>query len=116
MDLIVRHLDAGGTPVVSVAGEVDLATVPRLRDALVLAAIDHPGERVAMDLDGVTMLDSTGLGVLVGALRRITAAGGDLVIVCSAPRLLDLLAQCRLDRIFEIRPSVADVASGTGRV
>jgi anti-sigma B factor antagonist len=115
MDLIVRHLDSGGMPLVSVAGEVDLATVPRLRDALVVAAIDHPGQRVAVDLDGVTMLDSTGLGVLVGALRRITAAGGDLVIVCSTPRLLELLAQCRLDRVFEIRPTVADVTSRIGR-
>jgi anti-sigma B factor antagonist len=115
MDLIVRHFESAGVPVVSVAGELDLATAPRLRDALVLAAIDHPGQRIAVDLDGVTMLDSAGLGVLVGALRRLTASGGDLVVVCSTPRLLDLLAQCRLDRVFEIRPRLADVTGGIRR-
>ena len=112
MDIIVRHLQSAGVPVVSVAGEVDLATAPRLRDALVVAAIDHPGERIAVDIDGVTMLDSVGLGVLVGALRRITAAGGDLVVVCSTPRLLEVLAQCRLDRVFEIRSNLADLTGG----
>src|SRR4051812_6578727 len=116
MDLIVRHLESGGVPVVSIAGEVDLATAPRLRDALLQAAVEHPGERVAIDLDGVSMLDSAGLGVLVGALRRVTATGGDLVIVCSAPRLLELLAQCRLDRVFEIRSRLADVTDGTRHV
>ena len=115
MDLIVRHLESAGVPVVSVTGEVDLATVPRLRDALAVAAIDHPGQRVAVDLDGVTMLDSAGLGVPVGALRRMTASGGDLVVVCSTRRLLDLLAQCRLDRVFEIRASLADVTGGMRR-
>jgi anti-sigma B factor antagonist len=115
MDLIVRHLDTGGVPVVSLSGEVDMATSPRLRDALVQVATIHPGQRIAVDLDGVAFLDSTGLGVLVGGLRRIVAAGGDLLLVCSTPRLLDLLTQCRLDRVFEIHASVADIAGAVPR-
>ena len=105
MDLVLRHLDHGGVPVLSLAGEVDLATVPRLRDALVQAGHDHPGQRVVVDLDGVAFLDSTGLGVLVGGLRRIGAAGGDLLLVCSTPRLLDLLTQCRLDGCSRSMPA-----------
>jgi anti-sigma B factor antagonist len=61
------------------------------------------------------MLDSSGLGVLVGALRRMTVAGGDLVVVCSSPRVLELFVQCRLDRVFEIRSSLADLSTGTRR-
>jgi anti-sigma B factor antagonist len=55
-----------------------------------------------------------GLGVLVGGLRRMRAGGGDLVLVCSTPRLLDVLALVRLDRVFEIFPTVGAV-TGAGQ-
>jgi anti-sigma B factor antagonist len=115
MDLVVRHLDLGGVPVVSFAGELDLASVPLARDALVRSAAEHPGQTLVVDLDGVAFLDSMGLGVLVGGLRRLRAGGGDLALVCSTPRLLDILAQARLERIFEIYPNVAAVTGASQR-
>lgn len=115
MDLVVQHLDHGGVPVLSLAGEVDLATVPLLRDALVRSAAEHPGATLAVDLDGVAFLDSMGLGVLVGGLRRFRRSGGDVVLVCSTPRLLDVLAQCRLDRVFEIHSNLSSVAGAIRR-
>jgi anti-sigma B factor antagonist len=111
MDLVLRQLDGRDAPVLSIAGELDLATAPQLRDALVRMASEQPGATIVLDLDGVAFIDSLGLGVLVGGLRRIKGTGGDLVLVCTAPRLLDVLAQCRLDRVFEIYQTVAD-ASG----
>jgi anti-sigma B factor antagonist len=110
MDLVVRQLDSGGVPGLSVAGEVDMATAPRLRDALVQLAADHPGATAVVDLDGVSFLDSLGLGVLVGGLRRMGTTGGDLTLVCTNRRLLELLKLCRLDRVFEIHASVAAAA------
>ncbi|HKA02899.1 MAG TPA: STAS domain-containing protein [Acidimicrobiales bacterium] len=110
MDLVVRQLDTGDVPGLSVAGEVDMATAPRLHDALVQLAAEHPGARVVIDLDGVAFLDSLGLGVLLGGLRRMRTTGGDLALVCTNPRLLEVLASCRLDRVFEIYASVADAA------
>jgi anti-sigma B factor antagonist len=107
MDLVLRQLDDGPVPVLSVAGEVDMATAPRLRDAFVQLAADHPGVTAVVDLDGVALLDSVGLGVLVGGLRRMRTTGGDLSLVCSSPRLVDLLRSCRLDRVFAIHPTVA---------
>ena len=115
MDLVVRHLDIDGAPVLSLDGDLDLVTAPRLRDALVRVAVDHPGQTVTVDLDGVSFLDSVGLGILVGGLRRIVAAGGDMVLICSTPRLLGLLALCRLDRVFEIRRRASDSSGVTGR-
>jgi anti-sigma B factor antagonist len=115
MDLVVRHLDHGGVPVVSFAGELDLASVPLARDALVRSAAEHPGQTLVVDLDGVAFLDSMGLGVLVGGLRRLRGGGGDLVLVCSTPRLLDILAQARLERVFEIYPNLAAVAGASQR-
>ena len=79
------------------------------------AAALHPGQTVVVDLDGVTFLDSIGLGVLVGGLRRVRAGGGDVVLVCSTPRLLDTLALVRLDRVFEIFPSIAAVTGACQR-
>jgi anti-sigma B factor antagonist len=114
MDLTLRQLDDGGVVGLSVAGELDLATVPRMRDALVQLAADHPATTVVVDLDGVAFIDSAGLGALVGGLRRIGATGGDLALVCTTPRVLDVLVQCRLDRVFEIHRTVAE-ASGAIR-
>ena len=114
MDLVVRQGEHGGLPVVSFAGALDLTTVPQARDALLRLATRHPGQTVVVDLDGVSFLDSMGLGVLVGGLRRVRAGGGDLVLVCSTPRLLELLALVRLDRVFEIVPNIA-AASGAGQ-
>ena len=112
MDLVVRQEDHGGVPVVSFAGELDLTTVPRARDALVQVATLHPGQTVVVDLDGVSFLDSVGLGVLVGGLRRLRTTDGDLVLVCTTPRLLDLFNLTRLDRVFEIYPTVAAIPTG----
>jgi len=109
MDLVVRQEDHAGIPVLSFAGELDLTTVPQARDALVRMSATHPGQTVVVDLDGVTFLDSIGLGVLVGGLRRVRAAGGDLLLVCSTPRLLDVFALIHLDRVFEIFPNVGAV-------
>jgi anti-sigma B factor antagonist len=114
MDLVVRQFYNGGVPVVSFTGELDLTTVPQARDALLQAATMHPGETVVVDLDGVSFLDSMGLGVLVGGLRRARGGGGDVVLVCSAPRILDLLALTRLDRVFATFPTVGAVA-GAGQ-
>jgi anti-sigma B factor antagonist len=115
MDIVVRQEVHGGVPVVSFVGELDLTTVPQARDALVQAATLHPGRAVAVDLDGVSFLDSMGLGVLVGGLRRLRAGGGDLVLVCSTRRLLDTLALVRLDRVFEIFPNVGAVTGASHR-
>ena len=85
MDLVVRQFDRGGVPGLSVAGEVDMATAPRLRDALVQLAAEYPGVTAVIDLDGVSFLDSLGLGVLVGGLRRMRTTGGDLALDCTSP-------------------------------
>ena len=60
-------------------------------------------------------LDSTGLGVLVGALKRLRAAGGTLGLVCAHERLLKIFRITALDRVFALFDTVeaATQASGT---
>jgi len=102
MDLVLVVSERDGVPVLAVHGEVDLATVPRLRNQLVALNASYPGVTLVVDLDGVTALDATGLGVLVGGLGQRRWAGGDLAVVCASEALRAHLALCRLDRVFEL--------------
>ncbi|MDQ1429696.1 MAG: anti-sigma factor antagonist [Actinomycetota bacterium] len=67
------HIERGGTatnPVVTVRGEIDVATSPRLRTELG-ALLGRGATEITLDFSGVTFVDSSGLGVLVGALKRL---------------------------------------------
>ena len=97
----------GGTPVVTLDGIVDLASIPALQDHLTRALHGHPDQTLAVDLDGVTALDDCGLGVLLGAATRARDAGGSLVLVCSAERLRTRLASTGLDRVVQVRSALA---------
>ena len=73
----------GSVAVLAAQGEVDVATAPVLRDAL-----DHvrpEAQTIVIDLAGVTFLDSTGLGVLIGARRRLLPAGIRMLVINAAP-------------------------------
>jgi len=107
MDLALVTSEHQGVPVLSVVGEVDLATIPRFRDALVRLASEHPGAAAVVDLDGVGVLDDTGLGVLLGAQRRLRAGGGELHVVASARRIVELLAATRLDTLLPIHATLS---------
>jgi anti-sigma B factor antagonist len=104
MDLICRHSVIADRPVLQVAGEIDLATVPTFRDHLTRIIGDHPGATVLVDLDGVTALDDTGMGMLLGAAGRAREQSGDLVLVTSDQRLLLRFTITGLDRAVRVQP------------
>ena len=106
MDLTCRLQLVGDAPVLAVAGVVDLATVPLLRDELLRSVHRHRGQIVVVDLDGVSVLDDTGLGILLGAAATARRDGGDIQIACSTPRLLDRFAVTGLDRAITVRPRI----------
>jgi anti-sigma B factor antagonist len=91
--------------VLEVGGEVDVYTAPRLRERLV-ELVEAGSRSVVVDLGRVEFLDSTGLGVLIGALKRLRAAGGDLALVCNHERLLKTFRITALDRVFTLYDSV----------
>jgi anti-sigma B factor antagonist len=93
--------------VVVVGGEVDVYTAPRLREAVV-SAIDSGSLRLVVDVDKVEFLDSTGVGVLVGALKKVRSGGGTLDIVCTQPRLLKIFEITGLDKVFGLHATVDD--------
>lgn len=107
MELSVSTRDEGPFSIVEVGGEVDVYTAPRLREAVV-TAIDGGNIRLIVDVERVDFLDSTGIGVLVGALKKVRAQGGTLDIVCTQPRLLKIFDITGLDKVFGLHTSVAE--------
>src|SRR5215211_5971734 len=112
MDLRAHHDVVGTLPVVALSGSVDLATVPQLSSALSRLLGDHPAGRVVVDLDGVDVLDDTGLGVLLGAAGRARQAGGELVVVVADERLRARFEATGFDRAVEVVDRLASVRRG----
>jgi anti-sigma B factor antagonist len=102
MEFKLASADLGdGVFTVSVAGEVDLATAPELKEALAeIAGAGATG--VLVDLSKATFIDSTTLGVLMGAVRRIRPAGGEVVIACHDTNIRKIFEITLLDRVFRI--------------
>jgi anti-sigma B factor antagonist len=105
MDLGLQVSERDGRVVLHVTGEIDVATAPRLRERTV--ALVAQGQRhLVIDLDGVDFLDSTGLGVLVGTLKRLRSQDGTLALVCSRPSILKVFEITELTKIFDMHPSI----------
>jgi anti-sigma B factor antagonist len=99
-----------GYVVVSVGGEIDVYTAPQLRERLI-ELIDQGYYRIVVDLSRVEFLDSTGLGVLVGGLKRSRGHDGDLALVCSHPRIMKVFEVTGLNKVFSIADSVEAVVA-----
>jgi anti-sigma B factor antagonist len=104
-----------GYIVVTVAGEVDIATVARLRERLSALAAD--GLPLVADLDQVSFIDATGLGALAGAARQAAAHGASLHVVCARPQTRRLFRVTGLDRQIPLARDLAEAlhALGAGR-
>lgn len=105
MELAVTTRTDGDFEIVEVGGEIDVYTAPRLREAIV-GAVDAGHTRLIIDVQKVDFLDSTGLGVLVGALKRVRADGGSLDIVCTQERILKIFQITGLDKVFGLHGSI----------
>jgi anti-sigma B factor antagonist len=102
-----------GTRVVALRGELDVATVGRLRAALAPIVDDPEARLVVVDLVEVTFIDSTGLMTLLNALRRLVRRDARLVLACSNPTVLRLFEATRTDATFEILPTREQALSGS---
>src|SRR5271156_6780483 len=95
----IDQRDHDGVPVIVVSGEIDLATAPELRTRIQRElAAGHP--RIIIDLLGVSFLDSTALGVMVGGLKQCRAAGGDLELLVAEARILKIFDITGLSEVF----------------
>ena len=108
MDLTLETRDVGGRTIVSVGGEIDVYTAPKLRDKITELVAAGTFD-IVIDMEAVEFLDSTGLGVLVGGLKKVRAHDGSLHLICNQDRLLKIFRITGLAKVFTIHES-ADAA------
>lgn len=97
--------------VIRPSGDLDVYTVGSLRDAIG-ALIDEDAAKVVVDLDAVPFMDSSGLGALMGGVRRLREAGGDLAISCTREQHLKLFSITGFGEGVSIAPTVEEAAQG----
>jgi anti-sigma B factor antagonist len=102
-DVLVSEHD--GWTVLAITGELDLATAPRLRQAAV-DVVAAGARRLVLDMRLTDFVDSIGLGVIVGLLKRLRSDDGELAIACDVPRVR---AVFELTRLVAIIPLADDV-------
>jgi len=105
VDLTLSTREAGGRAIVAVGGEIDVYTAPRLRDRITELVADGQ-HHLVIDLRSVEFLDSTGLGVLVGGLKKVRAHDGSLELVCNQERILKIFRITGLAKVFTIHESL----------
>lgn len=107
MDLTLATRDEGDRTIVEVGGEIDVYTAPKLREQLV-DLVNAGRYHLVVDMDAVEFLDSTGLGVLVGGLKRVRAHDGSLRLVCTQERILKIFRITGLTKVFPIHRTVTE--------
>lgn len=107
MDLKLDHYTEDDTEIVVVEGEIDVYTAPRLRE-LLIDLVNKGNFHLIVNMEKVEFLDSTGLGVLVGGLKRVRAHDGTLDLVCTQERILKIFRITGLTKVFGIHTSVRE--------
>ena len=99
------------THVVSVSGEIDLFTAPEFKQRMGKPIEDGIG-RLIVDLSATTFIDSSSLGVLIGAHRRLKQRNGSLVVVCDNDAIVKTFKITGLDGVFTLVRSLDDALEG----
>jgi anti-sigma B factor antagonist len=105
VDLKLGHYARDGIEVIDERGQIDIYTAPRLRE-LLINLVSKGSYQLVVNLDKVGFLDSTGLGVLVGGLRRVRAHDGSLDLVCTQQPILKIFRITGLTEVFGIYETV----------
>src|SRR2546427_7647961 len=111
MDLDVETGTVGDASLLSLRGEIDVYTAPRLRQALI-DLVEGGATDIVVDMERVDFLDSTGLGVLVGGLKRVKDREGSMKLVANQDRILKIFDITGLSKVFPMFGSL-DEALGS---
>jgi anti-sigma B factor antagonist len=88
--------------IVTISGEIDLYTAPRLHSELAAVLADGMPTRIVIDMSGVEFCDSTGMNVLLSLLRRVRERDGELEIASPKPAVRKILQVTGLDAVFTL--------------
>jgi anti-sigma B factor antagonist len=110
LDVQSRQVDNGVT-VVAPTGRLDVAGAPALKDAISEALKNGP-PRVVLDMEGISFVDSTGLGSVIAALKQIRSSQGDLRLAAPNQQVRVVLELTTLDRVFPYYSTVEEALTG----
>ena len=99
LDVVVERV--GGRSLIALNGEVDVYSAYKLRETI-KDLVEEGNYDIVVDLEKVAFLDSTGLGVLVGGLKRVRHHGGELGIICNHEKILRIFRITGLTKVFPI--------------
>ena len=102
-----------GWTVIEITGDLDMASAPALRQ-LILQQLSQGTRSLAVDLTTADFVDSSGLGVLVAALKRVRTHDGELAVVCPDPRLRRIFELTELVSVLGLRDAADDLPDTTG--
>jgi len=102
---------ANGVTVVAPTGRLDVAGAPALRDAIGDAVRNGPS-KVVIDMEGVSFVDSTGLGSVIAALKQIRSSQGELRLAAPNQQVRVVLELTTLDRVFPYYATVEEALTG----
>jgi anti-sigma B factor antagonist len=108
---IEDHRADNGAHIVAVTGEIDLFTAPEFKQRM-NQPIEEGVERLIVDLSGTTFIDSSSLGVLIGAHRRLKQRDGSLVVVCDNDAIVKTFKITGLDGVFTLARSLDEALNG----
>ncbi|MDZ7578574.1 MAG: STAS domain-containing protein [Candidatus Nanopelagicales bacterium] len=111
MEFGIETRDVGDQTIVAVTGELDVYTAPDF-EACLEELVKAGKTKLVIDLTGVSFLDSTGLGVMVKALKWVREAGGRLRVVADEDRIARVFRITGLDDVLALSPAL-DQALGT---
>jgi len=110
LDVQTRQVDGGAT-IVAPTGRLDVAGAPALKDAI-SEALKNGQPRVVLDMEGVSFVDSTGLGSVIAALKQIRSSQGDLRLAAPNQQVRVVLELTTLDRVFPYYSTVEEALTG----
>ena len=111
IDIGVESRTAGQWTVLDVEGEVDVFTAPKLREKII-ALLDGGSDHLVVNLEKVLFMDSTGLGVLVGGLKRVKEKNGELALAGAQGTVLRVLSVTGLNAVFPMHDTVDQATKG----
>jgi len=101
MDIKIINKEIKGGYILSVQGEIDVYTSPKVKESI-NSLIEQSVYNIVVNLEEVRYIDSTGLGVLIGALKRVRENNGNISLVCSNPQIKKIFQITGLVKIFGI--------------
>ncbi|MHB0912861.1 MAG: STAS domain-containing protein [Armatimonadota bacterium] len=108
LDIEVRK--SGKVSVLGLSGDLDSYTCSKLRQAII-SLINEGDFRVVIDMSGVNYIDSSGLGTLVGGLRRTMEQGGGLALTGAGPQITKVMTITGLIKVLNLFHTESDAVS-----